>query len=141
MRIPHWGRLAALGVAIVSASQVVAAPGGSGRRTAKRPTLDDLTEHTEMERRPDGRVLWKRSFKQAVPWDEYLAALQAEGPIDYDFTGGKPTMRRRPVSSAPEDALRLMTVGGASTDGSAGPAEAAASITCVPPDTDYDGDG
>jgi hypothetical protein len=141
MRIPHWGRLAALTVAIFAATQVVAAPGGSGRRTGKRPTLDDLTEHTEMERRPDGRVLWKRSFKQAVPWDEYLAALQAEGPIDYDFTGGKPTMRRRTVSSAPEDALQLMTVGGASTDGSAGPAEAAASITCVPPDTDYDGDG
>ena len=142
------GLLWAVGLVAVVPAPAAAGSGKAGgastrdntaadKRTRQHPTLDSLTGHTELERRPDGTVLWKRSFVRPIEWEEYLAALKAEGPIEYDLTGAVPVMRRQtPVPASPDDTAlstgsetaALSTGGGASLG------------TCTPPDDDYDGD-
>ncbi|MGH9867119.1 MAG: hypothetical protein ACREAA_03005 [Candidatus Polarisedimenticolia bacterium] len=95
MRFPYGGKAGWLALAILAFNMAAAAPVDKAPlEKIRRPTLDDLTAHTKMERWPDGSIQWKRSFKKAIPWDEYLAALEAEGPFEYDFTGDVPVMRR-----------------------------------------------
>lgn len=126
------GLLAALGsgaaIAVELAKPGARARGPADREPAipdavgKRPTLDQLTFRAGGVYEPDGTTHWMRTFKQPIPWEEYMAALAAEN-------GGAPA----PASGLPG----TIEVG----DGDGGIGVASVTTTCVPPDSDYDGDG
>jgi putative metal-binding protein len=129
--------------------QVASKADRSGGGPARRPTLDDLTAHTELERRPDGTVLWKRSFKHAIPYDDYLAALAAEErPISGRIVGTVP-MDEPALDSTPADSVEaepgqdsaLVPEPVEPPGGGPGPVPTDTLVTCTPPDDDYDGDG
>jgi len=110
-------RRSALSVLAVAVSAALAAQPA----TPKKPklTLDQQVSQIEREVRADGSVVVKRSFKHAIPWKEYEAALAAE---------------QGTLTSATQVPLDDTTaIGGAS-------ASSAAATTCTPPDSDYDGD-
>ncbi len=89
-----------------------------------RPTLDELTLRAEGGYKPDGTIHWMRTFKHAIPWEEYMAAISAERTAT-------------PVPNAGAPGTIIVDDGGGAGEGGGG----TVLTTCVPPDSDYDGDG
>src|SRR4030095_13245292 len=86
-------------------------------------SLDGQTRRFETEDAPGGGTIRKRSFRKAIPWNEYLEALAAEQ--------GNP-------SSSPDSVI--IDPGDDPPGGGGG--GGAASATCTPPaDGDFDADG
>src|SRR5262245_4090349 len=105
---------------LVACSVTATLAGPQGRGNGKRPTLDDLTAYREKVEMPDGTTQYKRSFKAPIPWDEYVAALEAERAVSGGFAEIGLTPGEVPLTQSS--------------------AEAASATTCTPPDSDYDGD-
>jgi len=62
-----------LGAGIASPTQPEQAKGSKAK-----VSLDGQTHRFETETVPGGGTVRKRSFKKAIPWNEYLDALEAE---------------------------------------------------------------
>ena len=88
-----------------------------------KASLDGQTRRFETEDVPGGGTIRKRSFKKAIPWNEYLEALAAEQGSE----------------KSPDS---VIIDPGDDPPGGGGGGGGAASATCTPPaDGDFDADG
>ena len=109
-----------LGVGVATTAQPEKA-----RESKAKVSLDGRTHRFEVETVPGGGTIRKRSFKKAIPWNEYLEALAAEQGKDASGLSVTADTFIDPVDEPP---------GGGGGGGT--------SATCTPPaDGDYDADG
>jgi len=97
-------------------ASVLAIQAGTRTRRPARLTIQQMTAAETTAVAPDGTTTTRRAFRNAVPYEEYLAALAAERDSTQDIS----QIEEPPFEPDP---------GGNSV------------AACTPPDDDYDGDG